>query len=77
MLTEDIKKYRQHYYKNHRDYLLNYSKWYYSLIKFRKGFILEEEVIPKPIRDTQKRRPKKSYVKGFVREYGNYHHSWD
>tara|TARA_R110001632_G_scaffold151476_1_gene269058 strand:+ start:5431 stop:5664 length:234 start_codon:yes stop_codon:yes gene_type:complete len=77
MLTEDIKKYRQSYYKNHREYLLNYSKWYYSLIKFRKGFILEEEILKKPIRTEPRHKPKKNYIKGFSREYGKYYHSWD
>ena len=50
MRTADIKEYRQNYYQENRDYLLEYSKWYYSQKKYMAGEIDISEVKVKPIR---------------------------
>ena len=48
MLTQDMRKYRREYYKKNREYLLNYSKWYYTYLKYVNNQIPIEKVLKKP-----------------------------
>ncbi len=50
MLTENMIEYRKKYYEMNRDYLLNYSKWYYRYLKYERGDITFEELDNKPTR---------------------------
>ncbi len=72
MLTEDIKEYRRIYYRTHRDYLLGYSKWYYSKLKFTKGLINEDSVITKPFKEIKEKKKKKKTNTGFIKSHGNF-----
>jgi len=54
LLTENIQEYRKIYYRKHRDYLLDYSKWYYSLNKYYAGKCNIEDIIEKPIKPKKK-----------------------
>ena len=53
MRTADIKEYRQTYYRDNREYLLEYSKWYYSQKKYMAGELDISELKPKPVRKKQ------------------------
>ncbi len=59
MLTADIKQYRRNYYITHKDYLLAYSKWYYSNLKFLKGQISDIEVRTKPPKEIKPKKNKR------------------
>lgn len=63
MLTADMKAYRKNYYKENREYLLSYSKWYYRYLKYEEGLISYDELENKPIKDKEvkKRRSKNNY----------------
>ena len=59
MLTADIIQYRKNYYQKHKQYLLAYSKWYYSDLKFREGKLKNEEVLSKPPKEMRERKYEK------------------
>ena len=59
MLTENMIEYRKDYYKNNRDYLLNYSKWYYRYLKYERGEITFEDLDNKPTRIKLVKKKKK------------------
>lgn len=72
MLTDDIKEYRRIYYRKHREYLLGYSKWYYSKLKFMKGLIVEDEMIIKPFKEVKEKKKKKNKETGFIKSHGTF-----
>jgi|DEB0MinimDraft_6_1074348.scaffolds.fasta_scaffold03948_4 hypothetical protein len=51
MLTQDIEDYRKSYYKKNQQYLLEYSKWYYSYRKYLDGKCDYDDVRDKPNRN--------------------------
>lgn len=59
MITHDIKSYRKDYYRKHRDYLLEYSKWYYSFNKYKNGMCELSEVRNKPKKMFNRKNRKK------------------
>lgn len=70
MLTENMIEYRKKYYQKNRDYLLNYSKWYYRYLKYEKGNITFEELDNKPTRIKLVKKKNKSRI-GSTRENYN------
>lgn len=72
MLTEDIQEYRKIYYRKHRQYLLEYSKWYYSTNQYNLGNSKKREIIKKPIKIKIKKEKKEKKKKQFTITKGNF-----
>jgi len=63
LLTSDIKEYRKDYYRKHKEYLLEYSKWYYSYQKYLSGKCELKDVRIKPKKKIYGKKKKNNLFK--------------
>lgn len=54
--TLDLQAYRRNYYRDNRDHLNAYQKWYAAYKKYLRLEIFEEDIPPKPKKKTKKKK---------------------
>ena len=71
-MVKDIRKYRRQYYKDNKQYLLAYQRWYYSTRRYEQGLIKIEDVKEKPCPSTRKYSKQKTQEKKMTKKYGTF-----
>ena len=69
---KSIQDYRRDYYRNNKDYLLSYQKWYYSNRRYELGLIKKKDIYPKPNRRETYSVQKKKEKMFLKKTYGNF-----
>lgn len=71
-MDNDIKEYRRQYYRDNKEYLLAYQRWYYSTRRYEAGLIEEKDIPSKPSPLKRKYAKEKKELKQMTKKYGTF-----